>query len=59
MKIGNYLQEIRAELKHVAWPTRRQTTNFTVLVIGISIFVAAMLGLLDLGFAYGLEQILQ
>lgn len=43
----NYLKDVRGELEHVSWPTRRQTTAYTLLVIGISLFVAAYLGVFD------------
>jgi preprotein translocase SecE subunit len=47
MAITNYLREVRAEMKHVRWPTRQQTIAYAVLVIAISIAVAVGLGLLD------------
>ena len=46
-KIGNYLKETRAELRHVNWPTRRQTVAFTVLVICVSLVTAFYLGAFD------------
>lgn len=57
-RILSYFKEAREELKKVIWPNRKQTTNDTLLVIAISIFVAAFLGALDLGLNYGLEKIL-
>jgi preprotein translocase SecE subunit len=45
MALGQYLKDTRAELRHVAWPTRTQTIVFTILVALVSIFVAAYLGL--------------
>lgn len=38
------------EMKHVSWPTRRQAVLFTLLVIAISIAVAAYIGVLDAFF---------
>ncbi len=58
MGLTNYLKETKSELKHVAWPSRQQTINFTLVVIGVSVLVAAILGLIDLGLAYGLEQLI-
>jgi len=52
MQIGNYLRETRTELKHVSWPTRRETFVYTGLVIGISLLVAAFLGFFDVVFDY-------
>jgi preprotein translocase SecE subunit len=57
-KISNYLAETKEELKHVSWPTRRQTIIFTILVIAISVGVAAYLGLFDYLFSLGLKNII-
>ena len=59
-KLGmwNYLQEVRSELKHVSWPTRRLTIVYTAVVIGVSVFVAVYLGLLDFIFSSILKQII-
>ena len=39
------------EMKHVSWPTRRQTVAYTGIVVAISLFVAFYLGLFDYVFA--------
>jgi len=57
-KIVNYIKETRTELKHVIWPNRKQTINFTIIVIIISIFAAYFMGLFDFIFSSGLEQII-
>lgn len=46
-------------MKKVSWPTRKQTYQYTILVIGISLGTAAFLGGLDFIFNLGLESILQ
>ena len=51
MKITEYIKETKAEMNHVNWPTRAQTTRFTLLVILVSVFVAALLGLSDFVFS--------
>jgi preprotein translocase subunit SecE len=53
MAIKQYINETIAEMKHVTWPTRRQTVIYSILVIGVSIAVSAYLGLLDSVFAAG------
>ena len=50
MNIINYLNETKAELKHVSWPTRRQTIFFTITVIALSILPGLLLGLFDFIF---------
>ena len=47
MKLGDYLRETKAELKHVSWPTKQQAIIFSVLVIIVSIVTAVFLGLFD------------
>jgi len=54
----NYFKEVRAELRHVSWPSRRQTIVYTAVVIGISLAVAVYLGLLDFIFSGIIKQII-
>lgn len=53
----NFLREVKGEMKHVNWPTRKQTIIYSVLVVVISIFVAAYVGVFDYIFTLGIEQI--
>ncbi|MCX6790886.1 MAG: preprotein translocase subunit SecE [Candidatus Gribaldobacteria bacterium] len=46
-KITNFFKEVGVEAKKVDWPSREQTINYTILVIGISLGVAMILGILD------------
>ncbi|PIP73596.1 MAG: preprotein translocase subunit SecE [Candidatus Lloydbacteria bacterium CG22_combo_CG10-13_8_21_14_all_47_15] len=54
MGLVEYLRETRGELKHVSWPTKKQTTAFTILVIVVSLVTALFLGLFDFFFTKGL-----
>ncbi len=56
MAFKEYINETRGELKHVSWPTRAQTINYTFIVIGISIVTALFLSLFDGFFVYLLEK---
>ncbi len=58
MAIGNYIKETRGELKHVSWPTRKQSINYTLLVVGLALIIAGYLGLLDFLFRKALELLL-
>jgi preprotein translocase subunit SecE len=58
MAIKQYIKETMAEMKHVTWPTRRQTVIYSILVIVVSIAVSAYLGLLDSVFAAGLALLI-
>lgn len=55
MGVINYLRETRGELRHVTWPSRSQTINYTVIVLVISIGTGIFLGVLDFVFGKGLQ----
>ncbi|MEI8123847.1 MAG: preprotein translocase subunit SecE [bacterium] len=50
-RLSNYISDTKGELKHVSWPTKKQTTMFTLLVIFISIVVSVYLGFFDYIFS--------
>jgi len=50
MSLQSYIKDTKGELKHVTWPTREQTINFTIVVIGLAVFVGALLGAFDFVF---------
>jgi len=54
-KLIKYLQSSIEEMKKVTWPTRKETRNYTLLVIGISLGVAAALGAIDFIFNIGIN----
>ena len=49
-KLTTYLKESVSEMKKVTWPTKKETYNYTLLVIGLSIGVAFFLGAWDIIF---------
>ena len=51
-KIKQYFKEVRLEMAKVKWPTRPETINYTIVVIVVSLAVAAFLGALDFIFTY-------
>ena len=55
-KIIQFLKEAKAELLKVNWPSKSQTINYTIIVIGISIAVAMFLGGLDYFFEFLLKN---
>lgn len=54
----NYFKETRAELKHVAWPTKKQAIVYTAVVIIISIVTALYLGAFDYLFSNLLKLVI-
>lgn len=57
-KTAQYLKASYFEMKNVTWPTKSEIKRHTILVIGISLGVAAFLGLCDYVLSLGLEQII-
>ncbi len=54
----NYFRDVRAEMKHVSWPSRPLIVAYTLVVVGVSVVVALYLGLLDYIFRLIIEQII-
>lgn len=59
MSLIQYFKDTRGELRHVSWPTQKQTIIFTVLVALISILMAVYLGVFDYLFSEGLNRFLE
>ena len=56
-KIKDYIIEAYREVSRVNWPTKKETTRLTLIVIGFSIGVALFLGALDLIFTLILDKV--
>jgi len=56
MGLGNFLKDVKLELSRVNWPTKEQTTKYTLAVIVLSLVVAAFLGGLDFIFTWILNK---
>jgi preprotein translocase subunit SecE len=53
-KLGNYFKGVRAELKKVSWPSKKELINYTIVVIAICTIISLAVWLID----SGLHQIL-
>jgi len=49
--VWNYLKQVVAELRKVIWPNRKQMVNYTLVVLAFLVFMVALIGGVDLGFA--------
>lgn len=49
-RIPSFLKEVRSELTKVSWLNRKQTTKLTLVVIAVSVVVAAFISTLDFIF---------
>ena len=50
MNVLNYLKEVKVELGKVSWPTRKEATYITVVIIVASLAVGLYVGGLDVVF---------
>jgi len=58
-KIKDYFIGAVSEMKKVVWPTKKQTINYSAVVIGLSLVLAAFFGFLDYILNLGLEKIIK
>jgi preprotein translocase subunit SecE len=56
-KLGNFLKDVKAELKKVTWPSKNEVTSTTVVVIAATIFFGFYLFFMDLIFSWVISQI--
>jgi len=57
-KAMDFFREVKMELKKVTWPTRKQTTGTTIVVIIFVFVIAVFLGLFDLGLSKLVQVVL-
>lgn len=49
-RVAEYLRDTRGELRKVSWPTRKQATNLTLIVLAVTVAMAIFLGTVDFLF---------
>jgi preprotein translocase subunit SecE len=45
--VRQYIREVRAELRKVAWPSRDEVVNYSIVVLVTLIVLTAFIGVLD------------
>lgn len=58
-KTGNFFKGVKAEMRKVIWPSKKDLVNYTLVVIGISVAVAILVYLIDLGIGAIFKQIIK
>ncbi|KCV80788.1 preprotein translocase, secE subunit [Actibacterium atlanticum] len=53
-----FIQQTRAEISKVVWPTRRETLLTTAMVVALATVAAIFFSLVDLGIRSGLSALL-
>ena len=56
--IRKYFRELRAEMKKVVWPTRKQVLNNTGIVLSVMVVMALFLFGVDSGLGAAIKAIL-
>ena len=53
-----FLREVKVELKKVAWPSRKQATGSTIVVIMLVLLVSFFLGIVDVSLSSLIKAVL-
>ena len=56
-KIKKFFRDYKSEMKKIVWPTRTQVLKNTGVVLVAIIFIAVIVGVLDLVFGLGVSQL--
>jgi preprotein translocase subunit SecE len=56
-RFGNFLKDVRSELKKVTWPSKNEVVNTTVVVIAATIFFGFYLFFMDVIFSWVISQV--
>ncbi|OGH93819.1 MAG: preprotein translocase subunit SecE [Candidatus Magasanikbacteria bacterium RIFOXYD2_FULL_41_14] len=56
--IKNYFIGSYAEMKKVSWPTKKQLTTYSILVVALSVGVAIFFAIADYILNLGIEQLI-
>jgi preprotein translocase subunit SecE len=54
-----FLREVKAELRKVTWPSRKQTIGSTVVMITLVMIISFFLGAVDMGLSGLIRVVLQ
>ena len=54
-RTGKFLREVRAEMRKVSWPDRKELVSSTVVVVTVVVVASAFIGLIDFVFSQGLK----
>ena len=56
-RFGNFLKDVKSELKKVTWPARAEVYSTTIVVIAATIFFGFYLFLMDVVFSWVIGKI--
>ncbi|MGD1009676.1 MAG: preprotein translocase subunit SecE [Candidatus Aminicenantales bacterium] len=56
-RFGNFLKDVRSELRKVTWPSRNEVYSTTIVVIAATIFFGFYLFLMDVVFSWVIGKV--
>ena len=57
--IANAFKNMVAELKKVAWPSKKDLINYSIVVIGFVVVLAVIVGVLDTASSFLVKQLIE
>ncbi len=57
-KLSRYFRGVKAELKKVIWPTKKDLVNYTTVVVVMSVLMSFIVYVFDSVIRYGLSFII-
>ncbi len=58
-RIANSFKNMAAELKKVAWPSRKDLINYSIVVIGFVVVLAVIVGVLDTASSFLVKKLIE
>ena len=58
-RVSAAFKNMVAELKKVAWPSKKDLINYSIVVIGFVVVLALVVGLLDTASSFVVKQLIQ
>ncbi|MDO5378749.1 MAG: preprotein translocase subunit SecE [Clostridia bacterium] len=58
-RIANAFKNMVAELKKVAWPSKKDLINYSVVVIGFVVALAIIVGVLDTASSFLVKKLIE
>ena len=58
-RIAGAFKNMASELKKVAWPSKKDLVNYSIVVIGFVVALAVIVGLLDTASSFLVKQLIQ
>jgi preprotein translocase subunit SecE len=56
---AQFIREVRSELRKVAWPTRSEVINYSIIVLVAVVILTAYIALLDFGFGEAILKLFE